>query len=229
MNDVNLNLWPNHIFMRDAIVALRPETKGVFKENDAEESDLSIIDMLWYNKYPATVKDAAKLDKLKKTVREKRQKMKMFLEVSIEGSGNNSPRGEFTSLYEDPFQVQKVKVKTYKDMLSAINAFLKKEGKDIAMPVILISGKGHQSNKGDIILKFSSKENVSSTVIHNQYKSRDQLRIMFSCDPDTDHVDGPLASTNATLPITSNSKIVEMQIYAKEAVGDGPLNQNIKQ
>ena len=221
--DIHLELPPGSDAIKDAITLLKAkftQYAGSDKWNLAIKSWLldGPADDLPHNVWVA--------------VQELRKKMKSFLRLEYTDAASPIPITkveDFKEFINDMYENVCTKVTSETGMLKAIDSFLAGAGREVDMPIILVTGKGKK--QGDqLSLQFSEKNHKFADTIFKQYRQRnDELRMVFCCYNHGSAGDGgEVWFSNALPPETDDSENADLKKYHCAIIKDGPQNKDIQ-
>ena len=161
------------------------------------------------------------------TVEMRQKKIVRFLKLGYTDSNCPSPDLEVFNLFlATPYECDTRQVTSEAAFFREIEDFLHDAAQGVAMPVILVTGKGKlEDNK----LKLQFGENDYTPANHilsqckDEYNATNELRMVFRC---YDNESGKTVwFSNALPPTIDDSSIIEFDKFHKKIIQDGPKNK----
>ena len=170
---------------------------------------------------------------VRQVVQERRKKMMTFLLLGYADAASSISKFEvFEEFIDEVYGCDIKTVTSETDMSKEISSFLAGAGREVDIPVILVTGEGKK--QGDqLILQFREKNHKFADTIFKQYRQdNDEMRMVFCCYNNGSAGDGgdrEVWFSNALPPRIVDSVHVELMKYYYAIFGDGPKNKNIQQ
>ena len=237
IKDVYLELPGSHVAIRDVLAGMKPQFQ-VLKDLLKVTKDVDVEKHIkqWLREGPSQ----CLTEPIREEIQRNRKQLKMFLLLSYSDTVSaEADIEEFRSLKVSPFECHKKHVTKKDEFYAAIDSFLNGEALNVAMPVVLVAGRGSvDATSGKLVLHINSDDKLRVDEIHNKYWMVDQIRFIFHCNTalTTDTVDavasGEQADSSKSVVLCSNAQLrdvlqaenEELQKYHSAIIGDGPLN-----